>query len=393
MQRGRIRGATIQCVTIPKETIWELEPHTRVKHLILRSYLSAWFPILGPYHPRVDYIDGFSGPGRYKGGEEGSPIIALKAAQASLNRLPPEVHFFFIENEKDRLEHLSTELSALTLGPQLENHLLGGSFDEEIVPVMEELAVHKDRPVFVFIDPFGFAHMPFSVVRSFLEHEHGEVLVTFMADAMNRFLTHPDEAIGGHIVETFGTEEVLALAKSPDRGVPALRDLYGNQLRGVARFVRHFEMRDSDDRVIYYLFFATNHPLGHVKMKEAMWQLDPGGEFRFSDATDPAQLVMFAADIEGPLSQLLRARFDGASATAGEIRTFVEDETAYLKRQMSDALKKMERVGEVAVSEYKVGGQKRKAGTYPDDAVLRFQTPPAATESGASESEQTAFDW
>lgn len=37
-------------MAIPKETIWEIEPHTQAKHEILRRYLSAWFPILGKYN-------------------------------------------------------------------------------------------------------------------------------------------------------------------------------------------------------------------------------------------------------------------------------------------------------------------------------------------------------
>ena len=64
-------------MTTPKDTIWDLEPHTLVKHQILRHYLSAWFPILGSAHTRVDYIDGFCGPGRYKTGEDGSRARGL----------------------------------------------------------------------------------------------------------------------------------------------------------------------------------------------------------------------------------------------------------------------------------------------------------------------------
>ena len=36
--------------------------------------------ILNKYNKTVNYIDGFCGPGRYKGGEPGSPLIALNVA-------------------------------------------------------------------------------------------------------------------------------------------------------------------------------------------------------------------------------------------------------------------------------------------------------------------------
>ena len=62
----------------PQTTVWELEPHTRAKHAILKRYLQAWTPTLslGGF-PQIAYIDGFAGPGKYSKGEDGSPVIAL----------------------------------------------------------------------------------------------------------------------------------------------------------------------------------------------------------------------------------------------------------------------------------------------------------------------------
>ena len=45
------------------------------------------------------------------------------------------------------------------------------------------------------------------------------------------------------------------------------------------------------------------------KMKEAMWAADPTGEFRFSDATDPSQGILFVATEDG-YQQLLVFEFD-----------------------------------------------------------------------------------
>lgn len=52
------------------------------KHIVLRSYLDAWLPILS-YGARyraamgagkLVLVDGFAGPGRYSTGEDGSPL-------------------------------------------------------------------------------------------------------------------------------------------------------------------------------------------------------------------------------------------------------------------------------------------------------------------------------
>src|SRR5438067_10017963 len=85
------------CVAVPKDTIWPIEPHTSAKHQILRKYLDAWLPILGAYNKRIVYVDGFAGPGRYTGGEPGSPIVALEAALTHQAKLPGELVFLFIE--------------------------------------------------------------------------------------------------------------------------------------------------------------------------------------------------------------------------------------------------------------------------------------------------------
>ena len=98
------------------ETLWEIEPHTQAKHEILRRYLGAWFPIMGKYNKRLIYLDGFCGPGRYKRGEDGSPIIALKQALEHKDRLKRnDITFLFIDEREDRIQHLTTELATMDI--------------------------------------------------------------------------------------------------------------------------------------------------------------------------------------------------------------------------------------------------------------------------------------
>ena len=79
-------------MAVPKETVWGIDPHTQAKHEILRRYLGAWFPILSRYNDRIVYIDGFSGPGRYKGGDPGSPFVALTEYQRQYQMNPSNLH-------------------------------------------------------------------------------------------------------------------------------------------------------------------------------------------------------------------------------------------------------------------------------------------------------------
>lgn len=194
-----------------------------------------------------------------------------------------------------------------------------------------------------------------------------------MVDAMNRFLEHPEDKVVQHIVDAFGTNEAVQIAKGSGDRVSKLRELYQSKLQQAAKYVRYFEMRDRQNCPQYYLFFATNNDLGHLKMKEAMWKVDPDGDFRFSDATNPNQLVLFEADTTPTLVVELRKEFCGKGQVTGfAVRTFVENKTAYLKKHMTAALKQEEEASGVRVEPLKTAGKKRRAHSYPDEVRLTW---------------------
>ena len=360
---------------MPDETIWELQPHTRAKHQILRKYLDAWFPILARYNSRILYIDGFSGPGRYSGGEIGSPIIALESARTHRANLAGEWNFLFVEERKDRAENLRGEVNALQLPSHFKVEVECKTFAETISLKLDQLDVagHQIAPTFALIDPFGFSGLPYSLVSRLLSKEKCEVLITFMVDSINRWLDHPEDDIRAHITETFGTNAALRIVDGKGDRPSQLRDLYQSQLGRVAKFVRYFEMRDAKNRVVYYLFFASNNPLGHLKMKEAMWRVDPLGDFRFSDATDPNQQILFSSPSLACLVDDLHAHFRKlARMRSGQVLSYVQDRTPYIKKHMDEALLKLESSGRLFVADLKTDGTKRRKNSYPDDSLLTF---------------------
>lgn len=75
-------------LAVNANSLWSIEDHTRAKHVILRKYLQAWFPIMHSLkQKRLVYIDGFAGPGKYEGGEDGSPLVALTVFVNSMSDL------------------------------------------------------------------------------------------------------------------------------------------------------------------------------------------------------------------------------------------------------------------------------------------------------------------
>ena len=368
----------------PSSTQWPIEPHTRAKHEILRLYLQAWVPILGQSSfPEVVYIDGFAGPGRYSEGEDGSPIIALNAALEQESRIRSEMTFLFVESRKDRADTLRAILSDMDIPPRFTVTVKGdeapkSGFEVVVSRFIDERSSYGRNlpPTFAFIDPFGWEGVPFDIVRRVLSFPSCEVMVTFMYEELNRFIGHPDQE--ENFNSFFGTEAwhpITSLLVPRERN-RQLHDLYVRQLResAGARYVRSFEMRNERDVTDYFLFYATNSLLGLKKMKEAMWRVDKSGSFRFSDATNPLQMVLFGNEPQfDVLRSLVFDRFQGQEVSIEEIEEFVVTETAFrethYKRQVLRPLELSQPPVLVAIDP----PTNRQPGTYSDPRLrVRF---------------------
>lgn len=278
------------------------------------------------------YIDGFAGPGVYSRGEDGSPVIALKSALEHAQRIQGEIVFLFIELDPERKASLERAVAALSLPLNFRVTIHLGKCDETINGLLDNLdrAGGHLAPTFAFLDPFGFSHTPFSLVKRLMSHRGCEVLITFMFEELNRFLSQ--EQVPHHFDALFGCPawaEALRMSTSSQRKA-FLRNLYRRQLEASAgiTYVRSFEMYNRDNRPDYFLFFGTKSVYGLKKMKEAMWKVDESGAFQFSDATDPNQSVLFEA---GPDTADLRRRlleaFRGREVSIDTLEEFVVAQT------------------------------------------------------------------
>lgn len=285
--------------------------------------------------PEVMYGDGFAGPGRYSRGEDGSPLIALRAALNRREQISATIRFVFIEKDRERARMLEEVVGDVDESANFRVDVVGGeSFEVAFRKILDwcETRGARPPPIFAFIDPFGWSGVPFSIVRRVMGYRSCEVLVTFMYEEINRFLGHPDQE--GNVDAFFGTTDWRQGAQlaGPRKHNRFLHDLYLRQLReeAGAGYVRSFEMRNEKDLTDYHLFHATNNILGLKRMKEAMWTVDDTGEFSFSDATDPDQLVLLEMKPNFELlSRQICGRFGGRIASVKEVEEFVLAETAF----------------------------------------------------------------
>ena len=268
-------------------TTWSLERHTLGKHLVLQHYMDAWLPIMTRYNGRVLFIDAFAGPGEYSAGEEGSPIIALKALtkHSVRDRMNAEIRFLFIEKDGNRANHLKQVLegSALSIPQNCSYQVLNSSFDDTLTGVLNRLDEQQRSlaPSFVMIDPFGVSGTPMKTIARILANPKSEVYVSVMYDAINRHKDH--EHFESHLDELFGCPDWREGIDMPDarERKDFFFDLYKQQLRASgAKYVLHFELYEGQ-RLIYAIFFGTQNSEGCDKMKQAIWKVVPFGDYRF----------------------------------------------------------------------------------------------------------------
>lgn len=357
-------------------TVWDLEPHTAKKHEILRRYFQAWLPILAHGNHRLLYLDAFAGPGEYSRGEDGSPLVILKTARDHVLKFTSELLCVFVESDNDRYEHLVEVLGSIrpTLPSNIKFRHLRGEFNEQLTDIfalMEEQRRHQ-APTLSFVDPFGFSQTPFSTIAKLLHYRKSEVLINFMYEEINRFLSNPEFA--HHFDAQFGTPQWREAAKisNPIDRLFFIHDLYLKQLRTHAKYVRAFLMVNKSNTPDYFLFFATNSLDGLEQMKIAMWKVDPTGEFQFSDFTDAKkQLPLFNAEPDYELlRQILRHHFRQTQVEINVLGDWVLEMTSFLRTHIKKpVLIPMEKAGELTVVKAKPG---RRPFTYPDGTVLKF---------------------
>lgn len=284
--------------------------------------------------------------------------------------------FLFIEKDEDRADHLRDLVADLGLPKNFHSKIVSAAFEEGFRTHLLDFYAKDDKPLpptFAFIDPFGWSQTPFELVKTILSFPSCEVLINFMYEEVNRFVSHPDHP--ATFDRLFGTDRWRQVLKIHDKLARKafLHDLYVSQLReeAGARYVRSFEMRNDKDVTDYFLFFATNNRKGIQKMKEAMWRVDQSGEFRFSDATNQAQLLLFSPRPDfARLAQAILERFARRDVTVDEIEDFVLAETAFRETHYKrNVLAELERRGLIAAVDAPAN---RRRGSFPPELRLRF---------------------
>ena len=228
--------------------------------------------------------------------------------------------------------------------------------------------VEGKEALFAFLDPFGVKDMPFRLVEQLLTFDQSEVLLNLSTAGIRRLLRSDNPQREKLLDEFFGggdwRNDISLGQEAAAQGREAV-EVYRRRLEEIpgVRYTWAFGM--GRQRVPdYYLVFASHHPRGLEKMKEAMKPLGQG-EYEFFDA-HRGQHVMFAADDAEYYADRLHAVFAGRRCKPTELNDFALTRTPFLNPKAT--LKVLETRGLLQVE--MVGGATRRKGTFPLEKVI-----------------------
>ena len=245
------------------------------------------------------YIDGFAGPGEYEGGEDGSPIIALRSVERHKQfeifaQAGSTIEFLFVE--KDPCYHRTLELKiresswprAFSIEPK------HGEFENVLSRLLDDVASGRRAmpPTLIFIDPFGPSGFSMELLERLASYERVDLLINLNHNEFIKWIlpdpskhVTADRLYGGPrwrpALDLTGRERTTFLVRE-----------YENALQEIGWRGPSFEMVNRNNQTAYHLVFGTGSPKGMEAMKRAMRSVSQTGEFRYTDIIDPAQPVL-----------------------------------------------------------------------------------------------------
>lgn len=357
------------------------EPHTLLKHAILRAYEERWARVLlaraDSSRTRVRIVDACAGAGQDEIGNPGSPLISIREAEKARVQLtalrgePVQVQVVAIE--KDRTRH--AQLAELVGAFQGRHDALCGTLGDHIDRLEPDF---PGTPTLFFIDPFGMEPLQATVVHRALSGPRNEVLLLFadqaalrhigaaaaidssdqptlslfgdqeapQVSAPSRELKLTAEAAVRIMTAAFGDERWRAVMDlSPSRRRQALVDQYSELLISMgARRVLSLPMIGKGSRLKYHLMFATKSGKGYEVMKDSIERAWNG------ELLEERAVQMMRMGVAAPttaIEEAVRTRFAGrrvawtGSRPGESIKAFALQDTPAMPHQLADLKRRL----------------------------------------------------
>jgi three-Cys-motif partner protein len=249
---------------------------TKAKHFILRRYLQALaFKVLN--FADITYVDGFSGPWKAEAEDfaDTSFMIAiqvLKDAQKlhfERTGVRRKIRCFFSETDSEAFRQLEAAVAPHNKPAEgFEIKTYQGKFEDAVSEITA--FVGRSFPL-IFIDPTGWTGYPFDKIKSLFAPSKCEVLINFMYDFVNRFVSSDDETTIASLDPILGGPGWRErLDKSMPRG-PAVEKLFRETLQKSGKFAYVVSTKidkGTVDRPHFFIAYGTKSREGLKAFRE-----------------------------------------------------------------------------------------------------------------------------
>jgi len=357
-------------------------PQSEIKSLIVAKYLTSWGKIMATRHGRetskIAYIDLFAGPGRYRDGNDSTPLLIIKRALL-VPELRQNLVTVFNDANPDSCAALEQSIRALPGFDTLAYQpiVVNRTVDDEVAASFQRIRM---IPSLVFLDPWGYKGVSLDLIDSTIKDWGCECVFFFNYRRLNPAIDNP--VFANHVDAFFGADTAQQLRRIGDRLGPRRREelildaLKAALRRTYGQYVMAFCFKAAGGvRTNHYLVHVTKNVLGYVIMKQIMAELSsykvdgvPSFEFVPGRQIQPI--------LEAPLQKLideLRLRFAGRSASVRQVYEQHNIDTPYILPNYKDALRALESQDLIDIDP-PVGKRPTRGGvvTLKDQAVVTF---------------------
>lgn len=312
-----------------RNILWIIEPHTKIKHQLLKQYIDPWMNILllnqkrYCYQEELIYFDGFSGPGLYWRDRKkeakclGSPLIVANIARKYIKENHKrKIRIICVDKKEENVKTLNYYLGRFNLRYKQYWEAFHGEFDDSLnslLDIFEEEGLNNP-PIFFFIDPFGYTGFPIETLRRVLRYPLIELFINLDVYDIIRFCE--DQQKARRMFELFGTGEFkdIGKCKTSEEKYTFIINLYRRQLIKFAgaHFAIPFRVNApaQGTRARYYLVHASKNFAALKLMKDTMAKTSQS-DYKFEAIGIPPQRSLFERsekmELRGSLESYIRS--------------------------------------------------------------------------------------
>ena len=273
-----------------------IEPHSKAKLDVLRSYLRAYFDRLNVNPNReefkLDLVDGFAGGGTFRDGEkvvQGTPLIMLEEFQEARDRLNRnrtkslnfDCKFYFVDKEAAHTDHLRKVLKERGYAVNGEEIVVRNSpFEEEVDNILTAIRRRQPRAgrAIFLLDQTGFSQVELQLVnRIFRELSTAEVILTFAADSLINHLAEQPSLIKAVAPLNLTESQIhdLIQLNNGDGGKALVQRTLRDHIRAVTdvTYDTPFFVRPHQSRRALWFLHLSRHPTARDVMIQRHWAI------------------------------------------------------------------------------------------------------------------------